>query len=428
MGKVSGIIWVGPVFEQSGYGTVSRNYVLGLSQVGFPVKAVNFGRRDDSFLDPSVVRQLQQLLDTDVGYTPVGVVHRAPEYFPYVRFSGVFKRIGCTIFETHRIPSHWVKYCNQMDEIWVPSRFNVETFSASGVDRRKLRVIPYGVDIKRFKPAEPSPIQEKRRFCFLYIFAFDWRKGFDILLEAYIREFFNHDDVTLILKTYWEKYSGIQKNQIRLQLQNIIDRIKSEVGKTNPHILIVDHSLSEGELMNLYANCNLYISTDRANGWGMSCLEVMAMGKPAATINWSGSTQFMHSDNCLLIQPRPNLVPVDNRLVLARPELYMGQQYADVTVDEVRRVMRFAYEHPQELHQIAEKGFREVCNRYNLEAIAGRIVEHLHEVTNDWKETSRSPKVVIQKYSMARMKLSVRRILYAFLSKLGLNLWKWTRG
>ena len=44
------------------------------------------------------------------------------------------RRIGCTIFETDRLPAGWARECNRMDEVWVPSEFNRGTFAASGVD------------------------------------------------------------------------------------------------------------------------------------------------------------------------------------------------------------------------------------------------------------------------------------------------------
>ena len=41
--------------------------------------------------------------------------------------------------------AEWVRQANQMDEIWVPSTFNAETFRASGV-KRPIHVIPLGID------------------------------------------------------------------------------------------------------------------------------------------------------------------------------------------------------------------------------------------------------------------------------------------
>lgn len=205
--------------------------------------------------------------------------------------------------------------------------------------------------------------------------AFDWRKGFDILLEAYIREFKDHDDVSLILKTHWAEYAGIKKDQIRSELQKIIDRISLETSKKTTHTLIIDRSLSEEELINMYANCDLYISTDRANGWGMPCMEVMAMGKPAATINWSGSTEFMNEQNSLLIEPAGKLVPVDRRLSKVQPLLYSGHQWADVSLGEVRRVMRFAYENPEALKTVAERGEKNIRENFSIEKVAEQLVE-----------------------------------------------------
>lgn len=42
----------------------------------------------------------------------------------------------------------WVNPCKEtVREIWVPSHFNVETFSKSGVNQEKLVVVPEPIDI-----------------------------------------------------------------------------------------------------------------------------------------------------------------------------------------------------------------------------------------------------------------------------------------
>lgn len=42
-------------------------------------------------------------------------------------------RIGRTMFETASLPQHLVQHCNAMDEVWVPSEFNKETFISAGM-------------------------------------------------------------------------------------------------------------------------------------------------------------------------------------------------------------------------------------------------------------------------------------------------------
>src|SRR3546814_2107906 len=46
-----------------------------------------------------------------------------------------------SMYETASIPSNWRESCNDpcIDELWVPSQFNIDTFSTAGVNRPKLR-------------------------------------------------------------------------------------------------------------------------------------------------------------------------------------------------------------------------------------------------------------------------------------------------
>jgi glycosyltransferase involved in cell wall biosynthesis len=371
---ITGIIWVGPVFDRGGYGNMSRNYLLGFRRIGFPVRVVNYGPTHDKDIHPAIYNEITTLLHTDAGPYPIGVVNLTPDIFPNIKFEGVAKKVGCTIFETDGVPQHWVKYCNRMDELWVPSQFNVETFSRSGVDPQKIRVVPIPVDTNFFTPQkEKLDVEGQKKFTFLYTFAFNWRKGFDLLLEAYLKEFSSSDEVSLILKVYEDQ--GVKQDEIKeLILRSVADKIDL-TRKDLPHYAIIDKPLGQEDLRKLYNACDLYISTDRANGWGMPCMEVMAMGKPAATIDWSGSTEFMKQNNSLLIKPTGRLIPVDGRLVGIRPVLYSGQKWAEVSVDEVRRVMRSAFGNPEMLKAIAERGTKDIRENFSIESVTRRIVE-----------------------------------------------------
>eukprot|EP00300_Choanocystis_sp_HF-7_P014113 c18570_g1_i4.p1 GENE.c18570_g1_i4~~c18570_g1_i4.p1 ORF type:complete len:377 (+),score=52.40 c18570_g1_i4:427-1557(+) len=61
--------------------------------------------------------------------------------------------IGRTMFETDRIPNGWHQRLNQMDEVWVPSKFGAETFLENGVDPEKIVVIPEPIDTDLYDPA-----------------------------------------------------------------------------------------------------------------------------------------------------------------------------------------------------------------------------------------------------------------------------------
>ena len=48
------------------------------------------------------------------------------------------------------------------------------------------------------------------------------------------------------------------------------------------------------------ADCGIFLS--RAEGWNLGLLEMMAMGKPVITTNYSGHTEFATPANALLVE------------------------------------------------------------------------------------------------------------------------------
>jgi glycosyltransferase involved in cell wall biosynthesis len=375
-GVVSGVVWMGPAYNRGGYGAVTRNYVLGLARIGFPVRLLPYGPEHPE-VDGEVLATLRALERAPVGGAPALVVHGTPESFSYAPPLGFARRIGCTIFETDRIPPHWSTLCNTMDEVWVPSQFNVETFAGSGVDEQKLHVVPYGIDLDAYTA---SPAAHKRPpFTFLYVCAFNWRKGLDLLLEAFLNEF-DPGEARLVMRALGDGSQGVGPDDVERVLYEAVEgRLEKPAGE-RPEVQILTEALSFADLKRLFESADLYISTDRANGWGVPCQEAMALGVPAATIDWSGSTEFMHEDNSVLIHPEPALEPVDERLAAAVPDLYAGHRWARVEVAEVRRAMRWALEHPPALAEKAHAGQRYVQSTLGLEQVARRVTARLGSV------------------------------------------------
>lgn len=386
----TGVIWRGPVYDRGGYGNVSRNYVLGLRRLGFPVRVVPVGEEHDD-VDPESVAILRSLETADVGGDPAVVVHGVPPDFPSAANLSPranTRRIGCTIFETDRIPVGWARECNHMDEVWVPSEFNRRTFSQWGVELDKLRVLPYAVDTRYFSPGNPrvEPYEfpaGTRQFRFLYNFGFDYRKGADLLLQAYWSEFSAGEDVALVLKTYVpahftreDRAAAGRPCDVRTELAHLLLGKTDLISGPRAQVLVLDQPLQQEKLLGLYLACDAYISTDRANGWGMPCHEMMALGKPVATIDWSGSTEFMNEANSFLIHPTGRMEPVATALQRTRP-IYAGHLWAEVDVAEVRRVLRQMYEDAVLRQCVAARARQDVREFYSLEAIAGKMVDLL---------------------------------------------------
>ncbi|HKB14505.1 MAG TPA: hypothetical protein VKF62_00485, partial [Planctomycetota bacterium] len=54
-------------------------------------------------------------------------ITRAPAPWFFLA-EGAERNLGRAHFDTDRLPPVWAARCNRMDEVWVPSTFNVETF------------------------------------------------------------------------------------------------------------------------------------------------------------------------------------------------------------------------------------------------------------------------------------------------------------
>eukprot|EP00878_Enallax_costatus_P012438 GHUV01012989.1.p1 GENE.GHUV01012989.1~~GHUV01012989.1.p1 ORF type:complete len:333 (+),score=34.97 GHUV01012989.1:304-1302(+) len=66
--------------------------------------------------------------------------------------------IARTMFETAGLPEHLADHVKAMDEVWVPTHFNKETFTKAGIDPSKIRVVPQGVDTDFWDPAKYAPV------------------------------------------------------------------------------------------------------------------------------------------------------------------------------------------------------------------------------------------------------------------------------
>jgi glycosyltransferase involved in cell wall biosynthesis len=390
--SLSGVVWIGPLLDRGGYGNVSRSFVKGLHRIGFPVRTYSLGAEHPE-VEPADADLVRNLAAADAGPRPMAVVNHLPEVLRTVHVSGVARKACCSIFETDRIPASWNESFAAYDEVWVPSEFNVRTYAAAGVSPAKLVKVPYGIDTAAFAP---RPRRGDERFRFLYCFAFGWRKGFDLLLRAYREEFTSADPVVLTLKVFAS--GGETSASMRATFRSIFEEDPSRPVATLPQIEILDAPLAQAELLDVYASADLYVSTDRANGWGMPCFESMAMGIPCATIDWSGSTEFMREGDVLLISPERDMEPVDERLAASWPEYYAGHRWPAVRIESVRRVLRWAYVHrgPQ-LEEIGRRGRATILREFSLEASARRVADHVLAAEPAGPRRALSPRVFLNR-------------------------------
>ena len=210
------IHWYAPFLSGGGYCSEAFSFIFALKKQKIKTIISHHGDTpSDNFIN-GLSKIESQLIDSHMRYEyppAITICHSEPGawHVPRPMYNtercppkNARYKIGRTMFETDRIPDGWPKRLNAMDEIWVPSEFAREIFFENGVEEDKLVVIGEPVDTNFY-----SPIMKKQRnntnfsiplpsslsmipndkFLFLFVGKWETRKGLEILLRAFMKEF-----------------------------------------------------------------------------------------------------------------------------------------------------------------------------------------------------------------------------------------------
>lgn len=206
-------------------------------------------------------------------------------------FWGV-KNVGYWVWETEQLPRRFADSQKQFDELWTASAYSqaaiLKTVSIP------VRVLPHTLDFAALDGA----CANRARFrlpqnAVLFGFAFDpqsvlERKNISGLVKAFNRAFRPDDNCYLVLKVNGKTSGLYDYEMIRATARN--DRILFQEG-----------TLSRADTFDWMKSLDVYVSLHRAEGFGLTCAEAMALGIPVIASNYSGNLEFMDAQNSILI-------------------------------------------------------------------------------------------------------------------------------
>jgi len=379
--------WVSYVLHPSGYASMARNTLTGLGNLGHPVSLTRLEQKIELNFDARTVHSVLHMEERSVQPGSVMVFHHPPADFRgkdlcsewRFTFPRMSRYVCSSMFETDSIPTPWVQSLNSIDEVWVPTRFNEETYSRAGVDPHRIHRIPFGIDPRVYTAAGVSTVRFPGNHGFNFLSVFEWtkRKGWDILLRAYVEEFKRGEDVALNLIVY--RGSGTsRKGTAREQAADYIRRqFGLELEEVAP-INIIEQLFPYHQMPSLYRAADAFILPSRGEGWGMPYMEAMAMGTPTIGTRWSGNLEFMNPQNSFLIEI-DGLEPVDQEQIADNP-YYRGHKWASPSVEHTRDLMRYVFEHRDEASKVGRRGREEVLQRWTIEKAARAVVRRLAEI------------------------------------------------
>ncbi|KAJ4826838.1 hypothetical protein Tsubulata_023658 [Turnera subulata] len=294
--------------------------------------------------------------------------------------------IGRTMFETDRVNADHVKRCNRMDYVWVPTDFHVSTFVQSGVDPSKVVKVVQPVDVEFFDPLKYEPLNLgllgdlvlgtrktglslEREFVFLSVFKWEFRKGWDVLLKAYLTEFSGADAVALYLLTNPYHSDRDFGNKIVDYVEN------SGMQKPDngwPPIYVIDTHIAHIDLPRMYKAANAFILPSRGEGWGRPIVEAMSMSLPVITTNWSGPVEYLTEENGYPL-------PID-RMTGVTEGPFKGHFWAEPSVEKLRALMRHVLIDYDEAKARGRRAREDMIRRFSPEIVAGVVTDQIHHI------------------------------------------------
>ena len=322
---------------------------------------------DHPFAGPAHSATLRRLTARAIDPGAPQISYVPPEYWD-THHPGY--KIGFTMLEVTGIPGDWVRCCNAMDEIFVPSEFNRRTFAQSGV-RKPITVVPLGIDPALFCPDGPS-YEIGDYFTFLSVFEWGERKAPEVLLRAFTQEFSANERVVLLIKA--------NNHDPDVDVAEQVQAMDLRDGAA-PVIFLFNQPLSEAQMPALYRSADCFVLPTRGEGWGMPLLEAMACGLPVIATNWSAHTEFMNTGNAYPLRVR-NLIPAQ-----AKCPYYKGFKWADPDTEHLQHLMRHVYQHRQEAQAKGQAASLEVLSQWTWRHTAEKIAARLLDIEMKGKET-----------------------------------------
>ena len=351
-------------FNQTGYGKAASTNVFALHQTGrydVRIHCINTRPTADSFTDEdwNLLRSMRTKRESS---DAIQIVHSIPDQYRRCPFR---KRcIAFATFETFDPPEHWIGHLNKCDAVFVPSEFNLRTFSRAGV-KVPIFHIPHVLDLSVWN-ADIEPLYKQPEFVFAFVGTWRRRKGYDLLLEAYMREFGPDENVRLLIKTDSANKASESIRSMKQGLQK----------KETAPITLERKILREPMMARFLKSANCLVSPTLGEGFGLPPLQAMAVKVPVIVTNFAGCQDYADETNCTLLEPsgflcHDKLDPIPQ---------FAYKKWPRVKVLDVQEAMRAVFENYQEAQRKADIAYERVQNNYGYDTFVAGFDQMLENV------------------------------------------------
>ena len=351
--------------NSSGYSIAAQNYIFALDQTGqFDIKIRIFG---DKPARPAISDEnyefFMKMARKDDDFDRILIYHCIPTM--QKRIKGYKKSIGFATFETYQPPENWISILNKNDAIIVPPKFNYKIFSHMQI-KKPLYYIPHCLDMDIYNRSV-LPSVEYERYTFLFMGIWRERKGYKQLIESWLKEFIDEDNVQLLIKTDKPK-----------KAKDYIDRVKKQLGinKGFAPILFENKVFDEKMLPRFMKSVDCFVAPTMGEGFNIPGLQCMALGVPVIITNFSGCKDYANKTTATLLEPSGFILHnnMDNI-----PQ-FKNKKWVFLEVKKIQKAMRYVFDNKEHAKMKANLAYFNVKNNFNYKMIGKTFIDMVREL------------------------------------------------
>ena len=185
------------------------------------------------------------------------------------------------LWETTHISPNFLNSLNSAENIWVPSKWQLDVLVNNGINPNKIDIVNLGVDPKKYFPIKKK--NEKLRL--LHIGTWGYRKS-----------------TYEIIKTFSDIFGDDDTVELRLAIHNKLDKQDGPIETFEKFGLPLNNNikflntLSEEDYIYEIQNADIYLSCSRGEGWNLPLIQSIACGVPSVYSKCGGQLEFTKND------------------------------------------------------------------------------------------------------------------------------------
>ena len=391
MGKIQ-IVGHTSFLGHTGYNNHSKNFFTHLSKY-IPVRVRNYSYVDDlSYLKPEEKKLLIQQDWNDPPYkigrpfqpnpkdTIVNIVlNESNHYFFYDHYD--HPMIAYNVWESTRQVPEYFKRVLDYDQFWCPTEWQRQCTIDQGYPADRVKVVSEGVNGRIFCPTTKSTSIRnklykkynipKNKFSFMLFGRWDYRKSITEVIQAFLEEFKDDNNVVLIASVDNPfSVDGLKSTEERLKYHKLeSDKIK------------ILHFPDRSEYVDWIKSGHVFLCCPRSEGWNLPLLEAIASGTPSICSDWGAHLEFAN-DIAWKVNVPTEKSPDHVFNIKAGHDLGV---WGEPDFDHLKKVMRNVYNDYSRAKQFAFKASKSVRDQFSWDNAAMNAETHIQELVTNFK-------------------------------------------